>query len=104
VTERLRTFLTVVSVLQLGGCAAKQNAVSTQPASNTGTNVAGPPVSPNNVDLARDEYDRAIIDYQNCVLDNTANLSVCEKQRAAMNSAATILFGRPSKRNTLVNE
>ncbi len=54
--------------------------------------------------LARDEYDRAVGDYQNCLLENTANLSACERQLVAMNAAATILFGRPTKRNTLVNE
>jgi hypothetical protein len=93
-----------MGAMLLAGCAAKPKAVSTDPPSDITTSGAGPPVSPNNVDLARDKYDRAVADYQNCLLDNTANLSVCERQRAIMNSAATILFGRPNKRNTIVNE
>ena len=88
----------------LGGCTAQPKAVSTDPPSDITTSGAGPPVSPNNVDLARDEYDRAVTDYQNCLLDNTANLSVCERQRAAMNAAATILFGPSNKKSTIVND
>ncbi len=87
----------------LGACAAKQKALL-EASSGAVTSGAMPPVSPNNVELARDEYDHAVADYQNCLLDNTANLSACERQRVAMNAAATILFGRPDKRNTLVNE
>ncbi len=103
--HRTRSFLTiVVGVLLLGGCAAKQTIATTQPASNTATSGSAPPISPNNSDLARDEYDRAVANYQSCVLDNTVNLSACEKQRAAMNSAATILFGPPSKKSGLVND
>ena len=97
-------FVVLIGALLLAGCAAKQKEGSTQAASDAGTNAAGPPVSPNNVDRARDEYDRAVIDYQNCLLDNTANLSACERQRAAMNAAATILFGPPNKRSAIVNE
>jgi hypothetical protein len=85
-------------------CAAKQKDGSTQAVKDAGTNVAAPPVSPSNVDLAREEYDRAVSDYQNCLLDNTANLSACERQRAAMNGAATVLFGRSNKGNTIVND
>jgi hypothetical protein len=104
-TNRVRAFLMVfVGALLLGGCAAKQKTESSQPASDTATTGGGPPVSPNNLDLARDEYDRAVTDYQNCLLENTSNLSVCERQRAAMNDAATILFGPPNKKNTIVNE
>lgn len=92
----------IIGVLLLGGCAARQTTESTQPASNTATSGAGPTISPN--DLARTEYDRAVADYQNCLLDHTANLSACERQRAAMDKAATILFGPSKKRNTIVNE
>lgn len=95
--------IVLVGALLLGTCAAKQKALS-EATSGTVTIEAMPPVSPNNVDLARDEYDRAVADYQNCLLENTANLSACERQLVAMNGAATILFGRPTKRNTLVNE
>ncbi len=101
----MQAFLVVaVGALLLAGCIAKQKTESTQTASETATSGAAPMAGPSNVDLARDEYDRAVADYQNCLLDNTANLSACERQRAAMNAAATILFGRPTKRNTLVNE
>jgi hypothetical protein len=103
-TQRAGIFVVLIGALLLGGCAAKQKEGSTLAASDTGTNAAGPPLSPNNVDRARDEYDRAVIDYQNCLLDNTANLSACERQRAAMNAAATILFGPPNKKSAIVNE
>jgi hypothetical protein len=96
--------IVVIGAFLLGDCAAKQKEGSTQAANDAGTNVAGPPVNPSNVDRARDEYDRAVVDYQSCVLDNTANLSACERQRAAMNGAATVLFGKSNKRNTLVND
>jgi arsenite methyltransferase len=32
---------------------------------------------------ASEDYERAVADYSNCVLDHTANLNACEKQRAA---------------------
>jgi len=35
---------------------------------------------------ATDAYERAVADYDNCILDHTANLSACEKQRAIMNA------------------
>jgi hypothetical protein len=98
----VRAFLVVlIGALLLGGCAAKQTAVSAHPPSETGTIAMAPPVSPN--DAARDNYDRAVAAYQDCVLDNTINLSVCERQRTAMNAAANVLFGPPSKRNTIIN-
>ena len=101
----VRTFLMVlIGMLLLAGCAAKQKTESSQPATDTATSGAGPPVSPNNLHLARDEYDRAVADYQSCLLDNTANLSACERQRAAMNAAATIVFGPSNKKNTIVND
>jgi len=101
--NRVRAFgVAVIGALLLGGCTAKPKA--TEPTSGPAMSGAGPPVGSTNVDLARDEYDRAVADYQNCILDNTANLSACERQRAAMNAAATVLFGRSNKRNTLVNE
>jgi|SRR6516225_1345811 hypothetical protein len=103
--NRVRAFLMVlIGALLVGGCAAKQKAASTQPASDTATSGAGPPVSSNSLDPARNEYDRAVTNYQNCLLDNTSNLSACEKQRAAMNAAATKVFGPPNKKNTIVND
>ena len=101
----MRAFLIVlIGTLLLGGCAAKQKTESTQPASATAASGAGPPVSSNSLDPARNEYDRAVVNYQNCVLENTSNLSACERQRAAMNAAATKVFGPPNKKNTIVNE
>jgi hypothetical protein len=104
-TNRVRALLMIlVGAFLLGGCAAKQKTESNQPVTEPATGGAGQPVSPDNLHLARDEYDRAVANYQNCVLENTANLSACEKQRAAMNTAATILFGPSNKKNTIVNE
>jgi len=103
--NRVRAFLiALIGTLLLGGCAAKQKTESTQPVSDTATSGAGLPVSSNNPNLPRDEYDRAVANYQNCVLENTANLSACEKQKAAMNGAATKLFGPSNKKNTIVND
>src|SRR3974377_189428 len=91
--DRVRTFLMVlIGALLLGGCTANQKTESTHPASDTATSGAGPPVGSNNLDLARNEYDRAVSNYQSCLLDNTSNVSACERQRATMNAAATILF------------
>jgi hypothetical protein len=101
----VRAFLVVlIGAVVVGGCAAKQKELPTQPASDPATSGAASPGSPNNVDLARDEYDRAVADYQNCILDNTANLNACERKRATMNAAATVLFGRPNKGSSIVNE
>jgi hypothetical protein len=35
---------------------------------------------------ASDEYDRAVANYNNCLLEHTANVSACEEQRAIMNA------------------
>lgn len=45
---------------------------------------------------ASENYERAVADYNNCVLDHTANLSACEKQRAIMNG-----LGKVSSRSSL---
>jgi len=59
--NRVRAFLMVlIGTLLLGGCAAKQKTESTQPANDIATSGAGPPVTPDNLHLARDEYDRAV--------------------------------------------
>lgn len=34
---------------------------------------------------ASENYERAVADYNNCVLEHTSNLSACEKQQAIMN-------------------
>jgi hypothetical protein len=51
---------------------------------------------------ARENYDRAVADYQACLLDHTSNLSQCEKQRAVMNTEAKILFGSSGPKGTIV--
>ena len=101
-STHVRVFFTLlISAILLGGCAAKQKATSAQAASTQEDRAAGePPIEPNNI--ARENYDRAVADYQNCLLDNTANLSACEGQRTAMNAAANLLFGPSSKRNTII--
>jgi hypothetical protein len=40
---------------------------------------------------ATEDYERAIANYNNCILDHTANLSACEKQRAIMNAEGKVL-------------
>jgi hypothetical protein len=39
---------------------------------------------------ASEGYERAVADYNNCVLEHTANLSACEKQRAIMNGLGKV--------------
>jgi hypothetical protein len=59
-------------------------------------NISGPAVA------ARENYDRAVADYQSCLLDHTANVSECEKQRAVVNAQAKVLFGSSGPGNTIV--
>jgi uncharacterized lipoprotein YajG len=83
----VRAFLTlVIGAVLLGGCAAKQNAGTT-------ANAAKPTISDGLKSMtsesstslsASEDYERAVADYSNCVLDHTANLNACEKQRAIM--------------------
>ena len=90
----MRAFLTLlIGAVVLGGCAAKQNAVSAQDGPSKTTAIAERPLGPDpparesSPGLAATEaYERAVADYNNCVLDHTANLSECEKQRAIMNA------------------
>ena len=39
---------------------------------------------------ASESYERAVADYNNCVLEHTSNLSACEKQRAIMNGLGKV--------------
>jgi PBP1b-binding outer membrane lipoprotein LpoB len=90
----VRVFLTlVVGALLLEGCAAKQNAASAQVNPSETTATAGRPLTPDPPAResstgvpATEAYERAVADYNNCILDHTANLSACEKQRAIMNA------------------
>lgn len=45
---------------------------------------------------ASEDYERAVADYNNCVLEHTSNLSACEKQQAIMNG-----LGKVSSRSSL---
>jgi hypothetical protein len=50
------------------------------------------------------DYERAVADYNNCVVEHTANLSACEKQRAIMNSDEKALSRpSPSQSNKIIN-
>jgi hypothetical protein len=51
----------------------------------------------------RENYDRAVADYQSCLLDHTSNLSECEKQRALMDADAKVLFGSSDRRNSIID-
>jgi hypothetical protein len=39
---------------------------------------------------ASEDYERAVADYNNCVLEHTSNLSACEKQQAIMNGLGKV--------------
>jgi len=90
----VRAFLTlVIGAVLLGGCAAKQKAVSAPGDASETTATAGRPLAPDPPAresspglAATEEYERAVADYNNCILDHTANLSACEKQRAIMDA------------------
>src|SRR5262249_713100 len=45
---------------------------------------------------ASEDYERAVADYNNCVLDHTSNLNACDKQRTIMNG-----LGKLSSRSSL---
>jgi hypothetical protein len=102
----------VIGAILLGGCAAKQNAVSAQNPSET-TTPAGKPLASDASKMAREsspgvvageDYERAVADYNNCVVEHTANLSACEKQRAIMNADEKALSRTsPSQSNKIIN-
>ena len=83
----MRAFLSLlIGAVLLGGCAAK-------PTAGTTANAAKPTISDGLKSMtsesspslsASEDYERAVADYSNCVLDHTANLNACEKQRAIM--------------------
>ena len=81
----MRAFLNLlIGAVLLGGCTAKPTAGTTanaaKPTISDGlksmTSESGPSLS------ASEDYERAVANYNNCVLDHTANLNACEKQRA----------------------
>ena len=83
----MRAFLSLlIGAVLLGGCTAK-------PTAGTTANAAKPTISDGLKSMtsesspslsASEDYERAVADYSNCVLDHTANLNACEKQRAIM--------------------
>jgi hypothetical protein len=83
----VRAFLSLlIGAVLLGGCTAK-------PTAGTTANAAKPTISDGLKSItsesspslsASEDYERAVADYSNCVLDHTANLNACEKQRAIM--------------------
>jgi len=53
---------------------------------------------------ATEAYERAVADYKNCILDHTANLSACEKQRAIMNANSKVRSRLPaSESDKIIN-
>jgi hypothetical protein len=84
----VRAFLSLlIGAVLLGGCTAKPTA------GGTTANAAKPTISDGSKSMtsesspslsASEDYERAVADYSNCVLDHTANLNACEKQRAIM--------------------
>jgi hypothetical protein len=95
----------------LGGCAAKEKAVSPQASETTAT--TGKPLASDAPKMAREstpglpaseDYERAVADYNKCILDHTADLNACEKQRAIMNADGKALSRpSPSQSNKIIN-
>jgi hypothetical protein len=84
----VRAFLTLlIGAFLLAGCSAKKPAGSPQASIAT---LSSPSLT------ASEDYERAVADYNNCVLDHTSNLNACDKQRAIMNS-----LGKASSRSSL---
>src|SRR5690349_1058110 len=82
----------------LGACAAKPTATSTSAASaQENKNSAAISDNLNTIAwenspefAASEDYERAVADYNNCVLEHTANLGACEKQKAIMNGLGKV--------------
>jgi hypothetical protein len=75
----------MMGAMLLVGCAAKPTASSTQVVSAQEDNGGAAP------ELAASEnYERAVADYNNCVLEHTSNLSACAKQQALMNGLGKV--------------
>ena len=95
----MRAFLSLlIGAVLLGGCTAK-------PTAGTTANAAKPTISDGLKSMtsesspslsASEDYERVVADYSNCVLDHTANLNACEKQRAIMDR-----LGKASSRSSL---
>jgi hypothetical protein len=96
----VRAFLSLlIGAVLLGGCTAKPTA------GGTTANAAKPTISDGSKSMtsesspslsASEDYERAVANYSDCVLDHTANLPACEKQRAIMDR-----LGKVSSRSSL---
>jgi hypothetical protein len=96
----VRAFLgLLIGAVLLGGCTAKPTP------GGTTANTAKPTVSDgfksttseNSPSLSvSEDYERAVANYSDCVLDHTANLNACDKQRAIMDR-----LGKASSRSSL---
>ncbi len=51
-----------------------------------------------------DDYDRAVANYNNCVLEHTADLRACDDQRATMNAEGKVLSRSSSSQYKIINE
>jgi hypothetical protein len=102
----VRAFLTLVmGAVLLGGCAAKQKAVSAQAVSaqEDKDRAAGKPLATDASKMGREsspgaaseDYERAVANYNDCFLDHTANLSACEKQRLIMDRLGEVSSRSP---------
>jgi PBP1b-binding outer membrane lipoprotein LpoB len=88
----------IIGAMLLGACAAKPTATSTSAASaQENKNSAAISDNLNTIAwenspefAASEDYERAVADYNNCVLEHTANLGACEKQKAIMNGLGKV--------------
>jgi hypothetical protein len=90
---------------------AKGYAADKSSARATTANVGKPPISDGFNTIAREaspglpageDYERAVTDYNNCLLDHTANLSACEEQRAVMNGDGKVSSRSSSRPNAKI--
>jgi hypothetical protein len=99
----VRAFLTLlIGAFLLGGCSAKPTAGGTT--ANAATISDGLKSMTSESSPASEDYERAVANYNNCVLDHTANLAACEKQRTIMNGVGKVSSRSPlSQSYTLGN-
>jgi hypothetical protein len=99
----VRAFLALlIGAVLLGGCAAKPTAGgriadAAKPTISDGsksmTSESSPSLS------ASEDYERAVADYNNCILEHTSNLSACEKQQVIMNRLGKVVSRSPLSQN-----
>jgi hypothetical protein len=90
---------------------AKGYAADKLSARATPANAGKPPINDGFNTIARqagpglpagEDYERAVANYNNCLLDHTANLSACEEQRALMNADGKSLSRTSSRPSTKI--